>query len=402
MSSTARALLPPSASRPHRERVVRLLPRVLDNGRVLLKAYRAIAQAIREERAITPAAEWLVDNYHIVDEQLREIHDDLPSGYYRELPKLTEGHLQGYPRVFGLAWAFVAHTDSRFDPEMLRRFVRAYQRVQPLTIGELWAVAITLRVVLVENLRRLAERIVHDRAAREEADKVADRLLGLGGSSIQPAATVLRPFERVSLTTAFAVQLVQRLRDQDPVVTPALRWLEENLAAQGTTTDAIVRVEHQQQAAMNVTVRNVITSMRLVSAFDWAEFFESVSLVDAILWTDTGFAAPDFVTRDRYRDAIEELSRRSRTTSVKLPAGRLFKQNVFGAKPKGTATRLRSAARIPAITSSPMGVSPSSRNSAFACRSKLDFAVPIVTNATSRYLATIAIVSGPHPDFVPV
>ena len=150
----------PRKSRP-------LLPRVLDNGRVLLDSYRATAQAIREERPITPAAEWLVDNYHIVDEQLREIHDDLPSGYYRELPKLAEGHLQGYPRVFGLAWAFVAHTDSRFDPEMLRRFVRAYQRVQPLTIGELWAVAITLRVVLVENLRRLAERIVHDRAARQ-------------------------------------------------------------------------------------------------------------------------------------------------------------------------------------------------------------------------------------------
>ena len=156
-----------------------LLPRVLDNGRVLLESYRAIARAIRQERAITPAAEWLVDNYHIVDEQLREIHDDLPPGYYRELPKLAEGPLEGYPRVYGLAWAFVAHTDSRFDPEMLRRFVRAYQRVQPLTIGELWAVAITVRVVLVENLRRLTQRIVHERAARQEADAVADRLLVL-------------------------------------------------------------------------------------------------------------------------------------------------------------------------------------------------------------------------------
>jgi cyclic beta-1,2-glucan synthetase len=171
------------------------LPRVLDNGRVLRESYRTTAQAIREERAITPASEWLVDNYHIVDEQLREIQDDLPSGYYRELPKLAEGHLQGYPRVYGLAWAFVAHTDSRFDPDMLRRFVRSYQRVQPLTIGELWAVAITLRVVLVENLRRLAERIVHEREARQEADTVADRLLGLGGSSIEPAPTVLRRFE---------------------------------------------------------------------------------------------------------------------------------------------------------------------------------------------------------------
>jgi cyclic beta-1,2-glucan synthetase len=206
----------------------------------------------------------------------------------------------------------VAHTDSRFDPEMLRRFVRAYQRVQPLTIGELWAVAITLRVVLVENLRRLAERIVHGRAARQEADMVADRLLGVGGRSIEPAATILGRFEGAPLATAFAVQLVQRLRDQDPVITPALHWLEEHLAAQGTTADEMVRLEHQQLAAMNVTVRNVITSMRLISAFDWAEFFESVSLVDAILWTDNGFAAPDFATRDRYRHVVEYQSRPER------------------------------------------------------------------------------------------
>src|ERR1044071_7267379 len=158
-----------------------LTPRVLENGRVLVESYRTIARAIREEKTITPAAEWLVDNFHIVDEQLREIIDDLPPGFYRELPKLAAGHLEGYPRVFGLAWAFVAHTDSRFDPETLRRFVRAYQRVQPLTIGELWAVAITVRIVLVENLRRSAERIVRGRAARQEADAVADRLLGVGG-----------------------------------------------------------------------------------------------------------------------------------------------------------------------------------------------------------------------------
>src|SRR4029434_5505413 len=116
------------------------------------------------------------------------IRDDLPPGFYRKLPKLSEGHLEGYPRVYGIAWAFVAHTDSRFDPETLRRFVQAYQRIQPFTIGELWAVAITLRVVLVKNLRRLAERIVQERAARQEADTVADDLLGVGGRSAEPAA----------------------------------------------------------------------------------------------------------------------------------------------------------------------------------------------------------------------
>jgi cyclic beta-1,2-glucan glucanotransferase len=290
----------------------RLLARVEDNGRVLRESYRVIANAIREERAIVPAAEWLVDNFHVVDEQLREIRDDLPPGFYRELPKLADGPLAGYPRVYGIAWAFVAHTDSRFDPEMLRRFVLAYQRVQPLMIGELWAVAITLRVVLVENLRRLAESIVRGRAMRQEADALADELLGIGDDgAVAPTARGLARFEGAPLVTAFAVQLVQRLREQDRAVTPALLWLDRRLAAQGTTSDDIVRVEHQRQAAMNVTVRNVILSMSLMSALDWTEFFESVSLVDEVLRAGPNHAAMDFATLDAYRHAIEELARGS-------------------------------------------------------------------------------------------
>jgi cyclic beta-1,2-glucan synthetase len=109
-----------------------------------------------------------------------------------------DGALKRYPRVFGLAWAFVAHSDSRFDPEMLGRFVRAYQCIQRLTIGELWAVAITLRVVLVENLRRLAEDIANCQAARQEADALADLLQGLSGQAAEPVDTVLRRFERQS------------------------------------------------------------------------------------------------------------------------------------------------------------------------------------------------------------
>ena len=162
--------------------------RLKDNEAVLLQAYRTIGSAAGEGHAVTPAAEWLLDNYHLVEEQIREIRDDLPPGYYRQLPKLADGPFAGYPRVFGIAWAFVAHTDSHFDPDMLCRFVRAYQRVQPLTIGELWAVAITLRIVLVENLRRAAKLIVSGRAARQEADTLADRLLGVNGHAAEPAA----------------------------------------------------------------------------------------------------------------------------------------------------------------------------------------------------------------------
>src|SRR6185503_9948262 len=133
-----------------------LLPRLAENGRILETAYKALVEALRQGRAISPAAEWLVDNYHIVEEQLREIRHDLPESYYHELPKLAGGELKGYPRIYAVALELIIHTDSRLDTNTLRRFIAAYQTVAPLSIGELWAVAITLRLALVENLRRLA------------------------------------------------------------------------------------------------------------------------------------------------------------------------------------------------------------------------------------------------------
>src|SRR5689334_24593847 len=154
-----------------------LFPRLEDNGRKLEAIYKALVEAIRNGRPISPAAEWLVDNYHIVEEQLREIRQDLPRSYYHELPKLASGELEGYPRIYAVALALIVHTDSRLDTNTLRRFIAAYQIKAPLSIGELWAVAITLRLALVEHLRRLAIAIGRARIERDEADTLAAKLL---------------------------------------------------------------------------------------------------------------------------------------------------------------------------------------------------------------------------------
>jgi cyclic beta-1,2-glucan synthetase len=197
---------------------------------------------------------------------------------------------------------------------VLLRFVNAYQRVQPLTIGELWAVAITLRVVLVENLRRLAESVVAGRRQRREADALADAFTA---SPDAPAEPLLRRLESKSWERPFAVQLIQRLREH-PEATAVFASLERRLAEEGTSSEELVRAEHQTQGALNVTVRNVITSMRHISSFDWKEFFESVSLVDQRLRARSAFASMDFKTRDRYRHAIEDLSRGSDRSELEV------------------------------------------------------------------------------------
>src|SRR4029453_1820557 len=150
-----------------------LLPRFEENGRYLIAAYRKLTKAVFEGQGVSPAAEWLIDNFHVVEDQLREIRVDLPKSYYYELPKLVVGEMRGYPRIYSIAINFIARTDSRLDEDSLLRFIRAYQQVTPLTIGEMWAAAITLRLALVENLRRLTVRVVAAREERGEAHRAA-------------------------------------------------------------------------------------------------------------------------------------------------------------------------------------------------------------------------------------
>jgi cyclic beta-1,2-glucan synthetase len=290
----------------------KLIPRVRENSRVLLEAYKAVAKAVLEQHAITPAAEWLLDNFHVIEEQVADIHVDLPESYYRELPKLDAGVLAGFPRVYGIAWALVAHTDSRFDAELLALFVRAYQQVEPLTLGELWAIPITLRVLLVENLRRLAVRIMRSQSGRRLADEFIDEIERAATPAHKPGQPSPAPaLPAAPLCQAYAVQILQRLHDPHPDTAISLDFLNDWLRGQGASLDEIVHREHADQIADNLTVRNIITSMRAISAFAWPPFVEDASLVDERLRAHAGYGAMDFLTRDRYRHAIENLAKRS-------------------------------------------------------------------------------------------
>ncbi len=308
------------ADRPRRYR--KLLPRLKDNGRVLVATYKSQVKRIRDELGISPAAEWLVDNFHIVEDQLREIQEDLPVGFYRELPKLKTGPFAGYPRIYAIAVMIIAHTDSRLEIETLRRFLNAYQLVTPLNIGELWAFAIVLRFGLVENLRRLAARIVVSREERDDAEAIADELIGLAaGPAVKLPPVLIRRFgPRKRVGSAFIEQLTRRLRDRDQALAPVHAWLEDRMRERDTSIEQIVQSEYQSQAAAQVTVGNIVTSMRLLSTIDWNGFFESTSLTEAILRNDPAGVYPEmnFATRNGYREVVERIAKKTGTDELEV------------------------------------------------------------------------------------
>jgi len=293
-----------------------LRKRLEDNEQKLRSACLAISKAINDGFEMPPAADWVVDNFFVVEEQIHAIRADLPPRYYRDLPKLMNGPLSGFPRIYSIALAYIAHTDSFFNPQLVEKFVSAYQRKQPLNINELWALTIALRVALVENICRAAMLIIADRKVRIKADELADALLNgveLGPKGIEAG---LKSIAQARLSPSFAVQLIQRLRDQDSRVLPFLQSLDSRLQEEGSSAQEIVSTAHQNQGALTVTVRNIITSMRLISTFDAVEFFEKVSSVDLLLRAESGFAAMDLPTRNLYRRAIERLARRSKLSEL--------------------------------------------------------------------------------------
>jgi cyclic beta-1,2-glucan synthetase len=306
----ARSLAESQKVTKHPAHIYSIIRRLRDNAVALSQADSEICDAVASGKTVTPAAEWLIDNYHLIEEQIRQTRADLPEGFYRQLPKLAEGPLAGHPRIFGLVWAHVAHSDSRFDPASLTDFVNTYQEVQILTIGELWAVAISLRLILIENLRRISQRIADSRKARELADALADEVLKIGS----PATDVKMIFDRIKeplVTQAFAVQLIQRLRDHDGLSVQMLEWLKTRSDAMGYSLEVAVNEEHLRQGAANVSVRNIITSLRLISDVNWELWFDGVSKVDEHLRSAGCYAEMDFASRTLYRTAVEEIARGS-------------------------------------------------------------------------------------------
>jgi cyclic beta-1,2-glucan synthetase len=159
----------------------RLLTRLAENEGVLLGVRNLLTEAIKATRRITPAGEWLLDNFYLIEEQIRTARRHLPKGYSRELPRLMNGPSAGLPRVYDIALETISHGDGRVDPEGLSSFVAAYQTVTTLKLGELWAIPIMLRLALIENLRRVAARIATDRTDRNRADYWADRMTEIAG-----------------------------------------------------------------------------------------------------------------------------------------------------------------------------------------------------------------------------
>ena len=319
----------------------RLLARLGDNEQ-RLRVFNRATLAVDPSRRITPAAEWLLDNFYLIEEQIQMARRHLPRGYSRELPRLLNGPSAGLPRVYDIVLELISHADAQIDAAPLSAFVAAYQTVCSLKLAELWAIPIMLRLGLIENLRRVTTRLTVAREDRDLADLWVDRLQGMAETNPSRLVVVVADMARSDLpvSSSFVAEFCQRLSRQSPALYLARSWLEQRLVEQGMSVEQFVHMDSQNQAADQVSVSHSIASLRFLSATDWKDFVEDLSLVEKTLRSDPGgvYVSMDFSTRDRYRHSVEFLARHSRLPEADV-ARNAINLAGDGARQKGPGDR---------------------------------------------------------------
>ena len=299
-----------------------LLKRLSDNEEVLLEVHHLLSEAVKANKPVQPAGEWLLDNFYLIEEQIRMGKKHLPKGYSSGLPRLSNGPSALLPRVYDIALEIIFHSDGRVDLKTLSGFLQSYQSVSELRLGELWAIPIMLRLALIENLRRMAARIAIDRIYKNLADYWAAEILKVAEKDPKSLVLVIADMARSDppMESAFVAELMRQLQGKGPALVMPLTWIEQRLSETGSTGSELVQLENQKQAADQVSMSNSINSLRFLGNTNWQDFVEKTSVVEQVLRGDAAGIYPlmDFHTRDHYRHAVEKLAKRTRLSESQV------------------------------------------------------------------------------------
>ncbi|MBL0309683.1 MAG: cyclic beta 1-2 glucan synthetase [Bacteroidetes bacterium] len=299
-----------------------LLKRLASNEIVLQEVRKLLTESIKKNYPVTPAGEWLIDNFYLIEEHIRLAKIHFPKNYSEDLPQVIEGTSSGITRSYDIAIQIISHSDGRIDMESLSRFVKAYQTITNLKLGELWSIPIMIRLALIENIRRVSARIAIDKVDRNLADYWAKRMIEIAEKTPKELILVLADMARSNppIKGAFVSELIRQLRGKGAELALVLNWLEQQLSGKGLKSTELVNAEIQKQTADQISISNSIGSLRLLGAIDWRIFVESHSIVEKILLQDYDgiYGLMDFDTRDRYRHVVESLSKKSKLSEEEV------------------------------------------------------------------------------------
>jgi cyclic beta-1,2-glucan synthetase len=298
------------------------LSRMNDNYSFILLVYKGLNDDIMQKRTVPPAAEWLLDNFYVIEEQVKSIRRDLSKKNYYSLPVLKKGPFKGYTRIFAIAMELVAHMDGQIEESTLLKYLEAYQSHNILFEREICVIPTMIRLALIENIRIISEKIEETQKQWNIADEIVKRWWSEDAVDL---GKIIKLFKNNiaaidEANPSFVEHLFYRLRRSGRSYTNVLKYIDENLYKFDTTTEIIAQKEHNTQAVSTVSMGNCIISLKYVSSLNWVDLFESASFLEKILRQDPDgtYILMDINSRNYYRNQIEKLAKAYRVSELHI------------------------------------------------------------------------------------
>ncbi|MDQ2087331.1 glucoamylase family protein [Herbivorax sp. ANBcel31] len=287
------------------------VPRMNENYKYIVSVYKMLNEDVQKGIPTTPDAEWLLDNFYIIEEQVKGVRRDLSKDMYLRLPAISSGSLKGYARIYALALELVSHTDGRIDENVLINYINAYQSNNVLTGREIWALAVMIKIAIVENIKYLCEKIEKSQNQRRKVEQIISAFDKENNDISEIINNIdLHLNKKHHVDSTFIEHLSYKLRKMGKNYAHVLRHVDDRLSIKGTSLDEISHKEHREQTQRKGSIGNCIISLKFISTTDWVEVFEALSKVEEILRQDPFGTYPlmDLASRNYYRKRLEELS----------------------------------------------------------------------------------------------
>ena len=298
------------------------VPHMLESYNVIKSVYQLLNEHLKLGINIHPAGEWLLDNFYIIEQTVKQIEKELTLKKYRNLIGIANGGYKGFARIYVLASEIVAYTDNKIEKEELEEYLASYQEKKTLNMEEIWNIGLFLQIALIENIREISEKIYSSQMQKYRAENIVERLVenknkqeqNFNGNNIKK----IKKENLQDMKYPFIEYMSYILKRYGKKGSRYLKLLEEIVEMNGTTVSEVIKKEHFDIAVRKVSMGNSIISIKKIQRINFTEIFEKVNGVEEILKQDPSgiYEKMDYKTKEYYRAKIKEIAKKTKISEI--------------------------------------------------------------------------------------
>ena len=297
------------------------IPQLIENYETIKIVYNLLNEHVKLGITTHPAGEWLLDNFYIIEETVKQIQKELTLKKYMNFLGIANGKYKGFARIYVLAAEIVAYTDNKIEKEDIEDYLASYQEKKTLSMEEIWNIGLFLQISIIENIREICEKIYSSQIQKVKAENIVQKLIENPQDKKENHIYHLKNIKKDMLQDVkypFIEYMSYILKRYGKKGYRYLKILDEIVEMTGTTVQEVIKKEHFDIAVKKVSIGNSITSIKTIQRINFLEIFEKINGVEEILKQDPAdvYSKMDNPTKESYRNIIKEISKKTKISEI--------------------------------------------------------------------------------------